>query len=266
MKSYPFFIVNAFGAGPLSGNPAGVCILDEWLATDELQCVAQQANLPETAFLIPTHDQTWAIRWFSVKQEIDLCGHATLAAAHCVFNSEGYRGKKSVRFSSNSGSLEAKIHADKMISISLPVDKYRTSSLSSVLVEGLGAYPESVWLGSNYLCLFDSQNTIESLQPDFKTLTSLPDGLGVIVTAPSSKSEYDFVSRYFAPRIGIDEDHATGSAHCMLVPFWAKRLSRSKLDAFQASPRGGLFRGEVLGEKVRLRGNTEEFLKGTIRL
>jgi PhzF family phenazine biosynthesis protein len=266
VSDYEFYIVNAFGVGSLSGNPAGVCILDEWLATDKLLCVAQQANLPETAFLIPTHDQKWAIRWFSVKQEIDLCGHATLAAAHCVFNSVGYTGKRSVWFSSNSGSLEAKIHADKMISISLPVAKYRPSSLSSALVEGLGAYPESVWSGANYLCLFDSQNTIESLQPDFKTLMSLSGGLGVVVTAPSTKPEYDFVSRYFAPRIGIDEDHATGSAHCMLFPFWSNRLSRSKLDAFQASPRGGRFRGEVLGEKVRLRGNTEEFLKGTIRL
>jgi PhzF family phenazine biosynthesis protein len=266
MKKFPFYMVNAFGVGSQSGNPAGVCILEQWLGTGELQNMATQLNLPETAFVIPVRKDVWSIRWFSVKQEIDLCGHATLAAAHCVFNSEKYTGKRSVLFSSNNGSLEAKVHADKMISISLPVANYRPMSLSPKLVEGLGAYPESVWLGSNYLCLFDSQNTIESLQPDFRTLMGLPNGLGVIATALSSKPEYDFVSRYFAPRIGIDEDHATSSAHCMLAPFWAKRLSRSKLDGFQASPRSGRFLCEVIGGKVRLRGNTEEFLNGTIRL
>jgi len=266
VKSCPFFIINAFGHGPLSGNPAGVCILEEWLATGQLQSLAQQVNLPETAFLIPAKNQAWAIRWFSTKKEIDLCGHATLAAAHCIFNSGKFSGERALRFSSKAGLLKAIIHQDKSISIFLPAAKCRPSSLSSHLVEGLGAYPESVWIGRDYLCLFDSQKTVESLQPDFRILMGLSQVDGVMITAPSADPEYDFVSRYFAPRIGINEDHATGSAHCMLVPFWANRLSQTKLAAFQASKRGGWFQCQDLGGQIRLQGMTEEFLSGKIRL
>jgi PhzF family phenazine biosynthesis protein len=264
MKSYTFFMVNAFGVGPRSGNPAGVCILDHWLSTPELQGMARQLNQPETAFVIPSKNKTWAIRWFSVSREIDLCGHATLAAAHCLFKNKLNPDDQQISFTSKSGELVATLHQDKTIEVVLPSIFSNPSKLSSQIVEGLGAYPESVWLGANYLCLFDSQQTIESLQPDFTTLLSLREGLGVIVTALSTSKEYDFVSRYFAPQIGINEDHATGAAHCMLVPFWSNRLRKTKLTALQVSSRGGKFYCENLEKAVSLRGNADTFLTGEL--
>ncbi len=264
MKSFPFYIVNAFGVGPQSGNPAGVCILDEWLSTKELQGMAQQLNLPETAFVIPAKNQTWSIRWFTVKQEINLCGHATLAAAHCLFEHGYQESNQHLSFRSKSGLLESKRHKDGTIEIFLPSISYSPGILSTNLVEGLGAYPEGVWKGDNYLCLFDSSDNLKSLYPDFATLLSLRGGQGVIATAVDDSGEYDFVSRYFAPRVGINEDHATGSAHCMLVPFWARKLGKSKLFAQQASLRGGQFWCEDLNEKVSLRGLADLFLTGEL--
>ena len=262
MNSFPFFMVNAFGNGPQSGNPAGVCLLDEWKSTQELQSLASQISLPETAFVIPSKKDSWAIRWFSITNEVDLCGHATLAAAHCI--SKTHRSKE-IKFSSKSGILKAKVHPDETVSITLPASTARPGKLSPQLVEGLGAYPEGVWIGKNYLSLFESEEVVLSLQPDFGILRCLREVVGIIVTAPSAKKDYDFVSRYFAPRIGINEDHATGSAHCMLVPFWAKRFGKKKLHAIQLSGRGGAFYGEDMGKEIVLRGSTEEFMAGEIK-
>ena len=264
MNSFPFFMVNAFGNGSQSGNPAGVCLLDEWKSTQELQSMATQINLPEVAYVIPAKKDTWAIRWFSVSQEVILCGHATLAAALCVSKYKVPSTKGEICFSSKSGILKARVHSDSTISIVLPASQIRNSNLSCQLVEGLGAYPEGVWKGENYLCLFNSEDMIQSLKPDFNVLRGVNDAVGVIVTAPSPKKEYDFVSRYFAPRIGINEDHATGSAHCMLVPFWSKRFSRKKLHAIQISKRGGEFFGEDKGREIILRGSVEQFMSGEI--
>jgi PhzF family phenazine biosynthesis protein len=264
MKTYPFHIVNAFGVGPQSGNPAGVCILDEWLSTKELQGMAQQLNLPETAFVIPAQNQSWSIRWFTVKQEIDLCGHATLAAAHCLFSNGYNQGSQKISFRSKSGQLDSVYHKDSTIEIFLPSVTSTPGMLSTQLVEGLGAYPEGVWTGTNYLCLFDQKETVESLQPDFLSLLTLRDGLGVIATAACNSGKYHFVSRYFAPRIGVNEDHATGSAHCMLVPFWSKKLNKTDLVAYQSSPRGGRFYCQNLDNTVSLRGNAESFLSGEL--
>lgn len=257
-------MVNAFGIGPQSGNPAGVCILDEWLSTKELQGMAQQLNLPETAFVIPAKNKTWSIRWFSVIKEIELCGHATLAAAHCIFE-HGYKNEsKQLSFRSKSGLLNSRKHEDGTIEILLPTIPLSAGILSANLVEGLGAYPAGVWMGNNYLCLFDSSENLKSLQPDFPTLLSLKGGQGIIATAIDDSGEYDFISRYFAPGIGINEDHATGSAHCMLVPFWSKKLGKVKLFAQQASPRGGKFWCEDLNEFVSLRGYADLFLTGEL--
>lgn len=255
-------MVNAFGNGPNSGNPAGVCLLDEWKSTEELQSIATQINQPETAFIIPSQKGNWAIRWFSVNKEVDLCGHATLAAAHCLSIKHD---QVEFKFTSKSGVLKAKVHSDETVSIFLPASPSAPGKLSSQLVEGLGAYPEGVWMGSNYLCLFESEDIIQSLQPDFSVLRSLRGAVGVIVTAPSNGKDYDFVSRYFAPRIGINEDHATGTAHCMLLPFWAKRFAKHELRAIQLSQRGGVFCGEYLGKEVILRGSVDQFMSGEIK-
>lgn len=262
MSAFPFFMVNAFGNGPQSGNPAGVCFLDEWKSTHELQSFATQVCLPETAFVIPSKKDNWAIRWFSTSHEVDLCGHATLAAAYCLSKTNDIQ---EINFSSKSGVLKTIVHSDETVSITLPASHARTSKLSAQLVEGLGAYPEGVWKGANYLCLFESEEIIQSLQPDFTVLRSIKETVGVIVTAPSTCKDYDFASRYFAPRIGIREDHATGSAHCMLIPFWSKRFSKQGLHAIQLSERGGAFYGEDMGEEIVLRGNAEKFMTGEIR-
>jgi PhzF family phenazine biosynthesis protein len=265
MKKFPIYMVNAFGIGSQSGNPAGVCILEQWPGTGELQNMATQLNLPETAFVIPVKKDVWSIRWFSVKHEIFLSGHATLAAAHCLFCRE-LNARDQILFNSKSGQLKTVLHRDRSIEIELPSSSFAPHSLSSRLVEGLGAYPEAVWLGDNYMCLFDCPETVKSLQPDFPTLLYLKGGVGVIVTAKYGLGKYDFISRYFAPRVGINEDHATGSAHCMLVPFWSKKLGKSNLFSLQTSPRGGEFYCENKNKIVSLRGHADQFLEGKLTI
>ena len=260
----PFFGVNAFAMDSFSGNPAGVCVLKEWLSTDELQSMSAQLSLPEIAFVIPVRKDSWSIRWFSGIKEIDLCGHATLAAAHAIFKSGRSRSGNQLSFSSKSGRIDAIVHEDRSISTILHADSFRPTSLSRQLVEGLGAYPERVWIGDNYMCLFDCEEKIHSLKPDFTTLLALRDCTGVIVTSLCTEGEYDFISRYFAPAIGINEDHATGSAHCMLVPFWAKTIGKSQLFSFQASPRGAELYCEDLGNQVSLRGKVHDFFEGEL--
>ena len=263
INSFPFFIVNTFGKGSQSGNPAAVCMINEWQSTEKLQSLAIQINQPETAFVIPVKKGNWAIRWFSVNMEVDLCGHATLAAAHCLLKKNKLN---EIKFSSKTGVLNARINSDRSVSLSLPISSCRPSRLSSKMIQGLGAYPESVWIGDNYLCLFESEDIIQSLQPDFTLMQKLREAIGVIVTAPSLNKDYDFVFRYFAPRIGINEDQATGSAHCMLIPFWTKRLQKKELCAVQLSQRGGLFYGNATEKEIILRGSAEEFITGEIRL
>ena len=169
----------------------GVCFLDEWKSTHELQSFASQVCLPETAFVIPSKKNNWAIRWFSTSHEVDLCGHATLAAAYCLSKTNDIH---EINFSSKSGVLKTIVHSDETVSITLPASHARTSKLSAQLVEGLGAYPEGVWKGANYLCLFESEEIIQSLQPDFTVLRSIKETVGVIVTAPSTCKDYDFAS------------------------------------------------------------------------
>lgn len=259
---FPYFSVNAFCKGSFSGNPAGVCILEEWLSTDELQNMASQLYFPETAFIFPTKNDLWSIRWFTPKAEVDLCGHATMAAAHVLFE-EGLMTKGSgITFSSNSGELRVWNDEKGRLGMDFPLLKARNASVSPALVEGLGAYPEAVYMGINCLCVFSDEDTIHALDPDFRILSGFNSWLGVIVTAETSKIGYHFVSRYFAPRIGIDEDHATGSAHCLLAPYWGKRLGKNKLVGFQSSPRGAEIRCELKDERVILSGVAETFVRG----
>ena len=264
MAAFDIFMVNAFGLGVNSGNPAGVCFLDEWYSTNELQSMATQLNLNETAFIIPCKNNSWSIRFFSVKHEIDVCGHTILAAAHCLFENFTNQSTKNLDFISKSGYVSAEKHSDGTVEIFLPKISFAQSRLSKPLVEGLGAYPEAVWKGINYLCLFDSRESVVSISPDFSSLKSLSEVNGVIVTAVDDTGKFDFVSRYFAPRIGINEDYATGSAHCMLVPFWSHRLRKTSLHSFQASSRGGQFWCKILKDSISLRGNVEIFLSGKL--
>jgi len=259
---FPYFSVNAFCKGAFSGNPAGVCILEKWLSTDELQNMASQLYFPETAFIFPGKKELWSIRWFTPKSEVDLCGHATMAAAHVLFE-EGLvtKGSETI-FSSNSGELRVGNDEKGRLRMDFPLLKARSSSVSPALVEGLGAYPDEVFMGTNCLCVFGEEETIHALEPDFRILSGLKSCQGVIVTAKTSKIGYHFISRYFAPRLGIDEDHATGSAHCLLAPYWGKRLGKEKLVGFQASPRGAEIRCELKDDRVILSGTAETFVRG----
>lgn len=262
---FPYFSVNAFCKGAFSGNPAGVCILEEWLSTDELQNMASQLYLPETAFVFPGKKNKWSIRWFTPKSEVELCGHATMAAAHVLFEEGLVTKDAEITFSSNSGELRVGNDPKHRLRMDFPLLKARSSHISPALVEGLGAYPDEVYLGTNCLCVFGEEETVASLEPDFKILSGLDSCLGVIVTARTAKIGYHFVSRYFAPSVGINEDHATGSAHCLLAPYWGKKLGKEKLVAYQASPRGAEIRCELKDDRVILSGAAETFVRGKMK-
>ena len=259
---FPFFSVNAFCKGAYSGNPAGVCLLDEWLSTDELQNMAAQLYLPECAFLFPGEKNTWSIRWFTPKQEVDLCGHATLASAHVLYEEGLVKPKDRLRFSSNSGELAAVMEEEGRYSIDFPLLKSRRAQISPGLVEALGAYPDEVHAGTNVLCIFGEEEIVGELRPDYRMLAGIHGAQGVIVSAKTSRIGYHFVSRYVAPKIGIDEDHATGSAHCQLAWYWGKKLGKDKMVGFQVSPRGAEIRCSIRENRVDLSGVAETFLRG----
>jgi len=247
--------VNAFTDSPLSGNPACVCLLKEQMTDQWMQDVATEMNLSETAFLLP-EEGAYRLRWFTPLLEVDLCGHATLAAAHILWEVGGLGIEKNAQFNTRSGRLSAKKTGD-WIELDFPADPAIEVAPPEVLMQslGLGLKPEN-HVGKNrfdYLVVVDSEQEVRALKPDFARLKILPVR-GVIVTAVSDNSEYDFVSRFFAPASGIDEDPVTGSAHCCLGPYWQKRLGRNHFLAYQASARGGIIRLNLLENRVILGG------------
>ncbi|MEM6838452.1 MAG: PhzF family phenazine biosynthesis protein [Cyanobacteria bacterium P01_C01_bin.120] len=258
--------VDAFTDQIFSGNPAAVCVLDA--AADEawMQAVAAEMNLSETAFLYPYEDG-YQLRWFTPSAEVNLCGHATLASAHVLW-SEGFLSADSqARFHSKGGLLTA-TQANGWITLNFPVQPTTPTVAPPELLKSLrGLQPESVEGGgpaeSNYLVELASEDYVRSLQPDFTMMRLLP-AHGVIVTAPGAAAEIDFVSRYFAPAVGIDEDPVTGSAHCSLVPFWERKLGKSTFRAQQVSPRGGILQVQRSGDRVLISGQAVTVMKGTL--
>ena len=259
---FPYFSVNTICKGAYSGNPVGVCLLDEWLSTDELQNMASQLYLPECAFLFPGERNAWSIRTFIPSLEVDPCGHATLASAHVLYEEGILKPKDRARFTSNRGEFNGFMIEDSKYSVNFPLLRSRPAHISPGLVEALGAYPDEVHAGANVLCVFGNEEIITELKPDFRMLSGLHGAQGVIVTAKTSRIGYHFISRYFAPKVGIDEDHATGSAHCQLSWFWGNKLGKEKMVGFQASPRGAEIRCSILGNRVDLSGVAETFLRG----
>ena len=256
----PYYEVSAFTANPFGGNPAGVCALDAWLPDSVLQKIAANNNLAETAFTMPRGND-FELRWFTPTIEMDLCGHATLAAAFVLFNEQKLDSKE-VRFHTRSGLLT--VSRDKeLLTLELPARPAIPCIASEVLISGLGAPPKEVLKTRDYLAVFASEADVRALKPDFASLKTL-DCLGIIATAPGS--DCDFVSRFFAPRAGVDEDPVTGSAHCTLIPFWAERFGETKMFARQVSKRGGELYCELLGERVRVGGKAVLYLKGEICL
>ena len=254
------FQIDAFASRVFAGNPAAVCPLESWLDDATLQAVATENNLSETAFFVPEGNE-FSLRWFTPAVEVDLCGHATLASGHVVLTILD-PARESVTFSSRSGPLTV-TRAGDALAMDLPALPPEPCALPADLVAGLGAKPDAVLAEMDYLAVFASEADVAALVPDVAALARL-DRRGVIATAPGEN--VDFVSRFFAPRAGIPEDPVTGSAHCLLTPYWAKRLGKDRLEARQISARGGALACELQGGRVRIEGRVALYLDGEITL
>jgi PhzF family phenazine biosynthesis protein len=258
----PIVQVDAFTATPFKGNPAAVCILAEPAAVRWMQDVAAEMSLPETAFLHPIRDG-FQLRWFTPTTEVDLCGHATLASAHVLWEQGTLAPTAEARFHTRSGLLTAR-RAGEWIELDFPSEPAQPAEAPPELIEALGVRPR--YVGRNrfdYLVEVATEADVRELKPDLVPLAAV-DTRGVIVTAPSASPGYDFVSRFFAPRLGIPEDSVTGSAHCCLAPFWCERTSRDELVGYQASARGGVVRVRVGEGRVYLGGQAVTVLRGEI--
>lgn len=252
--------VDAFTDDLFGGNPAAVVLLQQWLPDALLQKIAAENNLAETAFLVPERD-LYHLRWFTPAVEVPLCGHATLASAQVVFEML-HPGRRAVTFlTRKAGPLTVTVQGDRM-SMDFPARPAERVATPAGLVEALGAEPSEVWAANNLMCVFETEGAVKALQPDFRKVAAL-DCLGVIATAPGNGG-VDFVSRYFAPALGVDEDPVTGSAHCTLVPYWSRRLGKTKLEARQISARGGHLSCEDKGARVSMAGRAVLYLEGRI--
>jgi predicted PhzF superfamily epimerase YddE/YHI9 len=257
----PLFQVDAFATEPFTGNPAAVCLLDDEPSVEWMQLVAREMNLSETAFVRP-HDGGFALRWFTPTVEVALCGHATLAAAHVLF--ETGCSVSPIAFSTKSGILTAERRPEG-IELDFPAEPSAPAPAPEGLSTVLGAEPQNVERNRfDLLVELDSAARVRELCPDIRALGAI-DARGVMVTARSDDAAYDFISRFFAPQSGVDEDPVTGSAHCCLAPYWTQRLGRSTLVGYQASSRGGRVRVELRGDRVRLGGNAVTVFRGTLQ-
>lgn len=256
----PVHQVDAFTGELFRGNPAAVVLLENWLPVETLQAIAAENNLSETAFVVPGRD-VFALRWFTPKMEVDLCGHATLATAFILFQ-EGKVSGDTVRFETRSGTLSVGRSGDRFV-MDLPSHSVEPIPCPEDLVDALGARPQEVLKRESILALFPTEAQVRGLQPSFERIASL-DAYAVIVTAPGD--EVDFVSRFFAPKVGVPEDPVTGAAHCTLTPFWSRRLGKRSLHARQVSERGGEVYCEDRGDRVAIGGRAVEYLRGKIQV
>jgi len=252
----PLYQVDAFTTQLFAGNPAAVCPLDAWLPDALMQKIALENNLSETAFFVPEKDG-YHIRWFTPQVEVDLCGHATLASAH-VLMEHLEPSLQQVRFTSRSGELRVERDGERKV-LDFPAQPPEPCELPAGLADALGGAPGEVLRGPYLLARFENEAALRALRPDFRKLH--PHGY-VITTAPGD--EVDFVSRFFCPAAGIDEDPVTGSAHCILTPYWAKQLGKRELRARQVSARGGELECALDGDRVRLAGHARTYLTGSI--
>jgi len=258
MQTLPIYQFDAFAETPMTGNPAAVVPLTTWLDDATLLAIAAENNLSETAFVSGGEGQ-YQLRWFTPTVEVDLCGHATLASAAAIFRFIELARDRLV-FATRSGELVVDRQGD-VLQMDFPLQPSQPCTDELPLLRSFGTTPSEVLLGPDLMLIFDDAYTVTQLRPDFLTLMQLP-GRGVICTAPGE--DCDFVSRFFAPKIGINEDPVTGSAHCQMTPYWAARLGKKILNARQVSARGGVIECELAGERVLLRGRASLFLKGEI--
>ena len=258
----PIYQVDAFTDAAFAGNPAAVCLL-EGDATDAwMQRVAAEMNLSETAFVMP-QSNGFHLRWFTPVSEVDLCGHATLASSHVLWSEVGYARNAAIEFSTRSGQLTARLDGHR-IELDFPSRLQEKIQAPAGLVEALGVTPRYVGRSvEDLVILLDDAAQVRAARPDFEKLRRT-ESRGVILTAPSDDGEHDFISRFFAPAVGIDEDPVTGSAHCCLAPFWQARLSKNRMTGYQASARGGTVEVEMAGDRVKLRGQAVTVLRGQL--
>ncbi len=262
---FPLYQVDAFASEAFSGNPAAVCMLPSGSVVDEawMQAVAAEMNLSETAFVTPGNDG-FGLRWFTPVTEVDLCGHATLAAAHVLWEHGALHADEEARFHTASGLLTAAAAAG-WITLDFPALPCEAAELPAALLDAVGAVATAAGRSSfDWLVEVASEAVVRDLSPDFARLRDM-DARGVIVTARGDDDRVDFVSRFFAPAAGIDEDPVTGSAHCVLAPYWSHKLSKTCLVAHQVSARRGVVRVQVLGDRVALSGQAITVIEGVLR-
>ncbi len=254
----PLYQIDAFTNCLFGGNPAAVVPMNEWLDDKLLQGIAAENNLAETAFVIPKAD-VCPLRWFTPAVEIDLCGHATLAAAHVLLH-HYFPSRQQITFSTRSGNLIV-TRDGEILAMDFPSRPGRPVEVTDALVSALGVTPREAFLARDLLAVFDSEAEIRDFRPDSQRIASL-EAFALIVSAPGTNA--DFVSRFFAPKAGIPEDPVTGSSHCTLIPYWAARLAKPRLVARQLSARGGELYCELRGDRVIIGGKTVEYLRGEI--
>jgi len=252
--------VDAFANEVFTGNPAAVCPLNEWPSDNIMQKIAMENNLAETAFYIKENDR-YLLRWFTPATEVDLCGHATLAAAYVLFNCEGHDSDTIHFFSPRSGNLTVKKQGD-LLTLNFPTDIYNSVELTKGLTDGFNIMPQLAFKGkTDYMLIFENEQQIKSLTPRLDIVNKL-DARGIIVSAKGD--EADFVSRFFAPQVGVNEDPVTGSAHTTLIPYWANVLQKDELTAIQLSDRKGYLKCRYLADRVEIGGKGQLYLIGEI--
>jgi PhzF family phenazine biosynthesis protein len=265
--SLKLYQVDAFAEGVFSGNPAAVVPLEEWLPDATLAAIAAENNLSETAFLVPLPgdaDADYHLRWFTPTFEIDLCGHATLGASWVVFHELFFPGER-VRFRSMSGPLAVEREGDLLV-MDFPSWPPKPVPITETMCRAFGARPLEAHAGRDLLCIFADEDMIRGMQPDLAAFHEMPYVTNIASAQGKAGGPYDFVSRVFCPEVGIPEDPVTGSAHSLLIPFWAGRLGKTTFNAYQASKRGGRLFCELRGERVRIAGRAAPYLRGVITI
>ena len=259
---HALYQVDAFTDLPFKGNPASVCLLDAPEPDAWMQALAAEMNLSETAFLLPG-ESGWGLRWFTPKTEVDLCGHATLASAKVLFECQPELRDRPIEFETRSGTLRAR-WANGCVELDFPAMTYQHMTVPHSIVQALGFTPIGAAASGDYY-LFEAINdqVIREAKPNITELEQLPYP-EVIITAKTPNQDYDFISRFFAPRLGVDEDPVTGSAHCLLAPYWADKLEKMDFTAFQASERGGVLHVRLAGDRVRISGDAVIVFSGEL--
>jgi PhzF family phenazine biosynthesis protein len=256
----PIYQVDAFTTDVFGGNPAAVCPLEEWLPDELMQNIAMENNLAETAFFVQ-EDAGYRLRWFTPVTEVQLCGHATLASAHVLFEHLGYE-EEIIEFETLSGPLSVRKDGAQLV-MDFPASAFDPTDTPPLLEQALGIECREVYLDMDYMCVVDGEEQLRTLDPNMRLLAKI-DGRGVIATAASDREGIDFVSRFFAPSAGVDEDPVTGSAHTMLTPYWSSQLGKKTLVGRQISQRGGTVYCRLEEDRVNLSGQAQTYLQGGI--